>query len=322
MRKTLFFLIFLAFICAGGVAFLGAKNLPGPLLAPKIVWIQAGSGTLGIADQLAAEGALSAPLLFVAHAYLTPARASLKAGEYELPLRASIADILSILRSGKTHARKLTIPEGLTSAEIVEIVRTTPYLSGPLPTPIPAEGTLLPETYLFSRGMSRAAFLSRMQKDMQTLIDTSWRARTPDPLIDTPEKWVTLASIVEKETGKPEERPHVAAVFLSRLKIGMKLQSDPTVIYAMTKGAGKLDRPLTRADLDQTLSPYNTYLNGGLPPGPIANPGRASLTAVLSPLPSDDLYFVADGTGGHAFAKTLAAHNKNVAAWRTMQKTP
>jgi UPF0755 protein len=219
---------------------------------------------------------------------------------------------------GVTVKHRLTIPEGLTSAEIVALVAAAPDLEGSVPAALPADGSLLPETYFFSKGDTREQLLERMRKGMSDALAELWPARDGAVALKTVAEAVTLASIVEKETGLAAERPRVASVFFNRLAQGMPLQSDPTVIYALTGGKGPLGRALLRADL-QVASPYNTYANPGLPPGPIANPGRASLEAVLHPDSTKDLYFVADGSGGHAFAATLDEHNRNVAAWRKQQ---
>jgi UPF0755 protein len=242
----------------------------------------------------------------------------LKAGEYEFTPGQSTFQVIDQIAAGKVFLRKLTIPEGYNSAEVVRMINEEPVLTGAVLTPVP-DGSLLPETYTFSRGDDRSKLLLRIQSAMTRVMDKMWAARPADFALKTPQEWVTLASIVEKETGQADERPRVAAVFLNRLRLGMKLQSDPTVIYALTMGQRDLGRLLTTHDLTTTDSPYNTYRYTGLPPGPIANPGVASLQAVLSPAMTDDLYFVADGTGGHAFAATLDAHNSNVARWRALQ---
>jgi UPF0755 protein len=242
----------------------------------------------------------------------------LKAGEFAFPAAVSMRGALEILDRGETVARWLTVAEGLTSSEVVALVAAAEGLSGE-PGPVPLEGSLLPETYHYSRDDDRAALIGRMQSDMQAVLAELWPKRAEGLPIKTPEEAVILASIVEKETGVAEERPLVASVFVNRLKRGMRLQSDPTVVYGITLGKAPLGRQLIFRDLD-TPTPYNTYTNGGLPPGPIANPGRAALEAVLNPAETRYLYFVADGTGGHAFAKTLQEHNNNVAKWRKIQR--
>jgi UPF0755 protein len=245
---------------------------------------------------------------------------SMKAGEYKFAPKISIADSIKLLQSGKTYQRQLTIPEGLTSFEIVELVNAAEAMEGTLDiSRLPAEGSLLPETYNYTHGDKRAAIIDRMAEAMKKTLAEYWTKRDPKSPIKNENEWVTMASVVERETALTTERPRVAGVFLNRLKIGMPLQSDPTTIYAVTEGKGKLGRPLTTADL-RIDSPYNTYVAAGLPPGPIANPGRASLIAVLQPEEHQYLYFVADGTGGHAFGRSLDEHNANVAKWRALQR--
>ncbi|MEX1147477.1 MAG: endolytic transglycosylase MltG, partial [Sphingomonadales bacterium] len=231
--------------------------------------------------------------------------------------RASMAEVLAIIRSGRVVQHRLTVAEGLTSAQVIRVLGTAEALGGPAPD-APAEGAILPETYNFTRGTPRAELLARMTGAMDAKLVELWAARDPELTLASAAEAVILASIVEKETGVAEERPRVAAVFLNRLRTGMRLQSDPTVVYAVTGGEA-IGRRLTRADLNID-SPYNTYRNHGLPPGPIANPGAGSLRAVLNPIQTDDLYFVADGTGGHAFARTLEEHNRNVRAWRQIRR--
>lgn len=289
--------------------------LPGPLQKNTIVYIEPGSGTKKIATQLLDEGAIDSEFIFSWGA--KKSGGSLKAGEFEIPEAAPVQAIIDLLQSGKTYQRRVTVPEGLTSQEIVDVVNAAEQMTGKIET-IPPEGSLLPETYNYSRGDSREAVVERMSKAMKTAITELWAKHTENPLLKTSEDAVVLASIVEKETALPAERPRVAGVFFNRLKVNMPLQSDPTVIYALTQGKAKLGRLLTRSDLDYA-SPYNTYGNPGLPPGPIANPGRASLEAVLAPEANEYLYFVANGTGGHTFAKTLDEHNHNVAKWRETQ---
>ncbi len=241
------------------------------------------------------------------------------AGEYVFPKGISASGAMGIMIAGKSITHRLTIPEGLTVREVLELVSSAPLLDGPLPPERPAEGTLLPETYRFLRGESRASIIARMRDDMSTVLAEEWAKRDRSILVKTPEEAVALASVVEKETAQADERARIAGVFYNRLKKGMPLQSDPTVIFAVTLGTRKLNRGLTYDDL-KVDSPYNTYLVKGLPPGPIANPGRDALHAVMHPQSHKELYFVADGTGGHAFAATLDEHNKNVAAWRKIQK--
>ncbi|NJO67483.1 MAG: endolytic transglycosylase MltG, partial [Rhodospirillales bacterium] len=226
----------------------------------------------------------------------------------------TITQVLDQMRAGRTVVRKLTIPEGLTTAQVLERLHRAEGLKGDIEA-TPAEGALLPATYPYSYGDSRQAMLEKMTSAMQRTVKRLWAKRSEGLPLATPEEAVTLASIVEKETALGSERPRIAGVFINRLRTGMRLQADPTVIYAMSGGAGPLGRPLTRADL-RADHPYNTYLNTGLPPGPIANPGRAALAAVLQPMATNELFFVADGSGGHAFARTYAEHKVNVARWR------
>jgi UPF0755 protein len=242
----------------------------------------------------------------------------LKAGEYIFKPGVSMRGVMDILVEGRGIQHALTIPEGWTSAMIVDRLMEDDVLTGE-PPPVPREGSILPDTYKFERGTTRAQLVARMEKEQKETLAEVWQNRSPALQIKSPAELVTLASIVEKETGKADERPRVASVFLNRLQKNMRLQSDPTVIYGIVGGKGKLDRPITKADLDQQ-TPFNTYLINGLPPGPIANPGRAALEAVANPSRTKDLYFVADGTGGHAFAETLDQHNRNVARWRELEQ--
>jgi len=314
-------LLVLAVGLAGGAVYWGFQKFhePGPAAADTTVVIDHGLGVRGIADKLAEAGVISDPLVFAAGVRVYGEGRPLKAGEYLFAGRLSMRLVMEQMIAGATIQHRLTIPEGLTSAEIVALVAAVPDLDGAVPTTVPPDGTLLPETYFFTRGDTRAQLLERMRKGMQDALAELWPARDEASPLKTAAEAVTLASIVEKETALAAERPHVASVFFNRLAQNMPLQSDPTVIYALTGGKGPLNRPLSKADL-KIADPYNTYVNPGLPPGPIANPGRASLKAVLHPDTTKDLYFVADGTGGHAFAATLDEHNKNVAAWRQQQK--
>lgn len=306
--------VFAALAGAGYWLYRDARG-PGPLAAARTLVVPAHTGVAGIASLLAAQGVIRHPLAFELVARLSGLGAALKAGEYEIPAAASPMQTLDILASGKTVKHRLTIPEGLRSAQVVALVRAAPALAGDV-GPMPAEGTLLPDTYIYSYGETRQALIERMQHAMAHLVARLWGERRPDLPLAAPADAVTLASIVEKETARPEERPHVAGVFVNRLRLGMRLQADPTVLFALNgDGTAKLDHPLSHADL-AVDSPYNTYLAKGLPPGPIANPGRSSLRAAVRPEQTEDLYFVADGSGGHVFAKTLAEQTRNIAQYR------
>lgn len=322
MRRLLaavlaFVLLAGAGIGAGYLWLLGEIGRAGPPGGASTIVIPRGAGMEAIADQLEAAGLLRHSFVFLAASRLQPGP-SLKAGEYEVPAAASPGDLLALLRSGRTVVRRLTIPEGLTVREVFELIAAAPALEGGVPNPPPPEGSLLPETYFYSWGDSRAVLANRMREAMDKALAEAWAKRLPDLAVKTPQEALILASIVEKETGKPEERAQVAGVFMNRLRLGMRLQADPTVIHGLTLGQAALGRELTRADLDGD-SPYNTYRIAGLPPGPIANPGLASLIAATRPAATKALYFVADGTGGHLFAETLAEHNRNVARWRRIQ---
>ncbi|MCW5699125.1 MAG: endolytic transglycosylase MltG [Rhodospirillales bacterium] len=291
---------------------------PGPLAAEKTVIIPKGKGVAAISGLLADAGIIDNPLVFQVGVRFEKAANQLRAGEFAFSPAISIEGVVTLLRSGETVVRRITIPEGLTSHQVIELLNEADGLEGRIDHRV-REGTLLPETYHYSYGDSRIDLLARMKTAMDNTVEELWVKRAPDIPLKTPEEAVILASIVEEETSKPGERKRVAAVFYNRMNKGMRLQSDPTVAYGITNGDGPLPRPLTRADL-QKPSPYNTYVIDGLPPRPIANPGRKALKAVMNPAKSDDFYFVADGSGGHAFARNLKEHNQNVSRWRKLQK--
>ena len=318
--RLFFTLVVAAAIVAAGAWFYlqNALQSPGPLAAQHVVVVQKGSASSQIGALLEQEGVIEDDLLFRIALRLDGDRRPLKAGEYEFPAGVTVLGAIEQMRAGRTVIRRFTVPEGLTVAEVLKLVREVEGLEGDISLR-PGEGTLLPETYHFSLGDSRDSVVQRMRQAMTEALDAAWAKRQPDLPLVSKEEALTLASIVEKETGMPEERPRVAAVFINRLRRGMRLESDPTTIYGITKGSGPLDRTLTRNDV-QTPSAYNTYSIAGLPPGPIANPGRAAIEATLNPIESRDLFFVADGSGGHAFAETLEQHNRNVANWRRVQR--
>jgi UPF0755 protein len=266
-----------------------------------------------VAEALKAAGVIESGFAFRIAAALTVMQGRLHAGELSFPERSSLRDVFAVLRTAKPVQHKLTIPEGLTAQQIVRLLDKADALTGEIKPP--PEGAMLPQTYAYDYGATRASLVERATAAMQRALAQAWASRADHLPISTPAELETVASLVERETARPEERPHIAAVLYNRLRHGMRLQSDPTVIYAISGGRGSLDRPLSRADLD-VASPYNTYRNNGLPPGPIASPGVASLEAAAQPEATDDLYFVADGTGGHAFSQTLEEHLRNVAHWR------
>jgi UPF0755 protein len=313
--------VFGAVALCGGLYFGKLRFIePGPLTETRTVVIKEGAGLKRIAEQLGQAGVIDSETIFGIGVRAYGSAGDLKPGEYAFAPGTSMYQAMDAIRSGRGVIHKVTLAEGLTIRQIFDKVAANEVLEGPLPSVLPPEGSLLPETYPFQRGATRQEIVQRMQKARAQLLAEIWSKRIPGLPLKSPEELATLASIVEKETGKANERPRVAAVFINRLKKGMRLQSDPTIIYGLFGSAGKPDdRPILRSDLDKP-TPYNTYLIDGLPPGPIANPGRASLEAVANPSRTDDLFFVADGTGGHAFAVTLAEHEENVKRWRVVEK--
>ncbi len=287
---------------------------PGPLSHDTTIIIPRGAGLNMIARELERRGVLADPLVFRIGARLSGTGKGLRAGEYTFSAGISPKQALELLESGRTVVRKLTIAEGLTYNQIISRIMATKGLTGDTGPPT-GEGSLLPETYHFSFNDTRLSIVRRMSEAMSRAVSRLWSERTPGLPLKSPREALILASMVEKETALPEERSRIAGVFINRLRRGMRLQSDPTVAYGITLGKRPLGRPLSRADL-RSPTPYNTYMIKGLPPGPICNPGYDALAAVMKPLETDELYFVADGSGGHVFATTLAEHNRNVARWR------
>jgi len=292
---------------------------PGPLTTNTNFIVRNGAGLNEIANRLESNNIISDQRIFrwLTTTYLHDGE-TLRAGEYEIKASASLKDIMELLKSGKSILYSVTLPEGLTVRQIFNKLQADPVLEGDLPSALPGEGSLRPDTYKFTRGTKRTEIIQQMAAAQDKLVEQIWDKRDPNLQLANKQDFVTLASIVEKETGLADERAHVASVFLNRLGKGMRLQSDPTIIYGLFGGEGKpSDRPIYQSDLKKE-TPYNTYIIKGLPPTPIANPGKDALEAVANPWKSQDLYFVADGTGGHVFAATLEEHNANVKRWRKL----
>ena len=320
--RSLFIIALVTSVIAGGAIVFAYSQFTekGPLVANTVYQVNQGMKRSEIGAELQDAGIVNSAGIFTAAAFVRYALGTrLKAGEYEFPPQASIEQVLNIITSGRVKTYKLTVPEGWTTEMALARITENDVLTGEV-TAMPVEGAIMPETYLFPRGRTRQKIVDEMQAAQTKMLDELWSRRSVSDTVKTKEQAVTLASIVEKETAIPEERPLIASVFHNRLKQGMRLQSDPTIIYGLVGGKGKLDRGLTKDDVDSDTA-YNTYKIDGLPPGPIANPGRASLEAVLNPPDTGYLYFVADGSGGHAFAKTLEEHNANVAKWRAIEST-
>lgn len=323
MRHSVLFYFIIFFVCVsliGGSVFTTYSQFTeeGPLTERKEIVIPKGANVKAIAKMLHEAGIISSPSIFVLGVRASGNTHKLKAGEYSFPPRSSAKMVMSIMAGGQTYIRRVVIPEGLTSTQIVSILDNAVGLVGII-SQIPKNGTLLPETYHYSYGDTKESIIVRMQNAMKRVIEAEWQNRAAGLPIKTPEEAITLASVVEKETSIDSERPLVASAFINRLNKKMKLQSDPTVIYAVTDGRLDLKRRLTYADLRVPHS-YNTYVVPGLPAGPIGNPGKKSIQAVLNPANTDYIYFVADGTGGHVFAKTYKEHQKNVSSWRSISK--
>lgn len=321
-------LLLIVMLVAGiaAIALHGRLNAAGPLGAAKIIVIPKGEGSHEIAARLEREGVISDRRLFVA-GYLFAKIAAwadgsgpyqLKAGDYQMPPAASIHQVMDIIAEGKTITYRVTIPEGLTSYQIVDRLRADANLSGEIDE-VPPEGSLLPETFIIHRGASRQSIIDSMRTELKKVHDRVWAQRKKDLPFKTWDEALVLASIVEKETGRSDERERVAAVFVNRLRQNMRLQSDPTILYGIGGGQTVWNRPILRSEISQRTA-YNTYQIDGLPPTPICNPGRAAIEAVLNPANTKDLYFVADGSGGHVFSETLKEHNANVQKWRALEK--
>jgi len=320
MRRLIALLIVLVLLAGGaGVAYWQAARAwaaPGPLRDSVTVVVPRG-GSSAIAEALVERGVIRNAMVFLAATYATSTEGPLRAAEFTFPAGASLRDVLETLRRGRPVQRRLTIPEGLNASQIATLLERAEGLTGELPQI--TEGAILPETYAYQFGDTRTAVVRRASQAMDQALAEIWASRQPNLPLANPREMLILASIVERETGRGDERARVAGVFINRLRRGMMLQSDPTTAYAAADG-GVLDRPLTRADLDRD-HPFNTYRIRGLPPGPIASPGRDSLRAVARPEATEALYFVADGTGGHAFSRTLEEHNRNVARWREIERS-
>jgi UPF0755 protein len=320
LGNAIFTILILILVLGGGAVVIGKGRFeaPGPLQEDKIVNIPPRSGVMDIADLLRREGVIEAHrFVFIGGVFALKARSELKAGEYLFPKHASVKDVVETIVEGKVVQHQITIPEGLTSEQIVARLLENDVLAGNIKD-VPREGSLLPDSYHFHRGFTREQMIQRMRQSQDRLVREVWERRNPDLPLKTPEQLVILASIIEKETSKPEERTRIAAVLTNRLKQKMKLQSDPTIVYGLVFGKGALGHPLTKSEIAQP-TPYNTYVIDGLPPGPIANPGRAAIEAAANPARTKELYFAADGTGGHAFAETYDQHLKNVARLRVME---
>ncbi len=315
-------LVILVVLAIGVAVYFGRQEFfgPGPSVAGDTFLVKPKTGVADIADQLERRGLISDARIFRLGVRAYGNDAALKAGEYEIKPHASMRDIMELLKSGKSVLYSLTIPEGLTVQQAWQRIAEHEALTGDMPAAMPPEGSLATDTLRFTRGATRQQMVDKLLADQKKLVEEVWERRSPDLPLANIDEFVTLASIVEKETGRGDERSRVAGVFLNRLAKGMRLQSDPTILYGLFGGKGRpADRPIYQSDIDKP-TPYNTYAINGLPPTPIANPGRAALEAVANPSKTTDLYFVADGTGGHVFASTLEEHNENVARYRAFQK--
>ena len=313
-------LVVLGLVVVGGIVLFGSQRFysEGPAAEDKVFLVERGAGLATIAQRLEFEDLIADRWTFQFGAMAQRKQTAIRAGEYNIVANSSMADILKEITEGRPISYAVTIPEGYTSWQVVERINAAANLVGEIEE-IPPEGTLLPDTYSFERGAKRQDIIDQMAGALETQLAQIWEERAEGLPISTPEELLILASIVEKETGLADERPKVAGVFINRLNRGMRLQSDPTIIYGITNGEGTLGRGLRRSEIEAS-TPYNTYQIDGLPIGPIANPGVDSLRAVANPDETDALYFVADGTGGHAFANSYAEHQTNVARWRQVER--
>ncbi len=307
----------MAFVIIGYAIMKYSYISDGPLISEQVFEIKKGAGLSSISDKLKDEGVISSARTFKMFVKFDGGEANLKAGEYAVPPDASMRDVYEILTDGQAVLYPVTFAEGLTSAQIIRKITGINNIPGDAPD-IPSEGTLLPETYMLPKSMTKTALVKKMRAEQEKLVDVLWEDRAIGLPIKSKYEAIILASIVEKETGVNSEREHVAGVFINRLNQGIRLESDPTIIYGIT-GGEKLGRGLRRSEIDRKTD-WNTYQIPALPKTPICNPGRAALAAVLNPMKTEDIFFVADGTGGHAFAKTLREHNNNVIKWRKVER--
>lgn len=316
--SNMFTVLLVLIALAGAGAFFVVREVekPGPLQRDKVLAVR--GGVWDIAEQLEQEGVISSPYAFMFTQLTRSHGEHLKAGEYMFKPGMTIPQVVALLLEGKSILHSISLPEGLTSEQIVGRLIESDVLTGDI-RETPPEGSLLPDTYRVERGMSRARLIAQMQEAQRRALNEVWSRRAQDIPVRSARELVVLASIVEKETGRADERPRVAGVFINRLNRRMKLQSDPTIVYGLVGGKGTLGRGITRSEIDRA-TPYNTYVIEGLPPGPIANPGRAAMEAVANPSRTKELYFVADGTGGHTFAESLDQHNRNVVRWRQIER--
>ena len=289
--------------------------MPGPLSNPTVFTVNRGEGAIAVSRRLVQEGIIADRSTFILTLRHFKLQDKLKPGDYNIKANVSLRDIVDMLVEGKAILYSITIPEGITAYQVVEKLKANPDLVGDIEE-IPPEGSLLPATYPFAKGTARIELIRRMQGEQKKFLEGIWASRSKGLLLTKPEDVLNLAAIVEKETSQADERRHVAGVYLNRLRKGMLLQADPTIIYGLTHGQGPLGRPIRRSEINDRENAYNTYKHKGLPPTPIANPGRDAIIAVLNPEESADLYFVANGTGGHEFAATNEEHRRNVAKWR------